>query len=289
MYDNLILLPDENITLTTDKNTVSSDDVADITATLNNVSGGSTKNKTIYFYKVDEIPEDTSGTPYVSMNGEIICDEYLPENNPVNPESSFGWFIYMIIGRGFDLMDEMINTFLNDCDIASANPKSLDRFYGASLNLPRPIIIENNTERLLTDKEYAAYLYLRNSQLLTRLDLMSAFGHCMGDDNFDDPYRGVTVTDEKSSQWQTVDHLNYTSPTDNPSSNISKNSNSDLNHIVKQGSEENVYTVPGKQAYVGELVTCVNIPANDWSPAFLDFLTDYISIKGNVLVREVIK
>ena len=229
-----------------------------------------------------------NGEPYISINGEVICDEYLDEGNPVNPESSFGWFIYMIIGGAFDKMDEMTNTFLNDCDVISANPKSLDRFYGASLGLPRPTIIENSTERLLTDKEYAVYLYLRNCQLLTRLDLLTVFSHCMGDDNSDDLYNGVSLTDEINNQWQTVDHLNYTSP-DTPSSNIGRNSLDDLNHIVKQGSTEEVYSIPGKSSYTGEFLTYVNIPSAGWSKAFLDFLTEFISIKGNVLIREVVR
>lgn len=287
-YDKLTISPVEELSLTGDKPIIQTGDHENLSATLTNIHGKGLLNKEVYFYIVDVPPEPTLEKPYISMNGELICDEYLPENNPMNPESSFGWLIYMLIGRGFDLMDEMTNNFLNDCDITSANPKSLDRFYGASLNLPRPKITENDTERLLTDKEYAAYLYLRNSRLMTRLDLMSAFGHCMGNDNFDDPYHGVTVTDEKLGQWQTVDHINYASPTNNPSSNISKNSNSDANHIVNQGSSEEVYTIPDERVYSGELVTFVNIPSNDWSPAFLSFLTDYISIKGNVLVREVV-
>ena len=222
------------------------------------------------------------------MNGEIICDEYLPEGNPINPESSFGWFIYLVIGRGYDLMDEMTTNFLNDCDIMSANPKSLDRFWGTSLNLPRPTLIENTVERLLTDKEYAVYLYVRNSRLITRLDLLSVFGHCMGDES-EDAYHGVTVTDEKSNRWHAVDHNHYSSPTDNPSSNISKNSDDDPNHIVAQGSDENVYTIPGEKSFIGDMVTFVNVPAANWSSAFLDFLTEFISIKGNVYVREVVR
>ena len=229
-----------------------------------------------------------NGEPYISMNGEIICDEYLPEGNPVNPESSFGWFIYMVIGGAFDKMDEMTNTFLNDCDVISANPKSLDRFYGASLGLPRPTITENTTERLLTDKEYAVYLYLRNCQLMTRLDLLTVFGHCMGDENSDDLYNGVSVTDEPNAQWHTVDHLNYSSP-DTPSSNISRDSSSDKNVIVNHDStEEGIYTIPGESSYTGEYITYVNVPAAGWSQAFLDFLINFISIKGNVLIREVI-
>lgn len=228
------------------------------------------------------------GEPYISMNGEIICEEYLEDGNPVNPESSFGWFIYMIIGRGFDVMDDMTNTFLNDCDIISANPKSLDRFYGASMNLPRPTILENGTSRLLSDKEYAVYLYLHNCQLITRLDLLSCFGHCMGNENLDDTYNGVTVTEEINNQWQSVDHLHYTSPDNDPSTNIGRASSSDENYIVDHDStDSNVYRVPGETSYTGEFITVVNIPRAGWSPAFLDFLTDFISIKGNVFVREV--
>ena len=229
-----------------------------------------------------------NGEPYISMNGEIICDEYLPEGNPVNPVSSFGWFIYLVIGGGFDKMDEMTNTFLNDCDIISANPNSLDKFYGASLGLPRPTITEDTVPRLLTDKEYAAYLYLRSSQLLTRRDLLSVFGHCMGDENSEDIYSGVTVTDEINAQWHTVDHIHYTSPSDDPSSNIGRNSDDDLNYITNHNVDaDDVYTIPGETNYTGEYVTFVNIPRAGWSQAFLDFLTDYISIKGNVIVREV--
>lgn len=230
-----------------------------------------------------------NGEAYISMNGEIICDEYLPDNNPVNPESSFGWFIYMIIGGAFDKMDEMTNTFLNDCDIISANPNSLDKFWGASLGLPRPKIIENSTERYLTDKEYAVYLYLRKSQLITRLDLLSVFGHCMGDENSDDIYSNVTVTDEPNEQFQAVDHLHYTSPSDDPTSNIARNNQDDENYIVNHASnDDDVYRIAGQKSYTGDIVTVVNVPANDWSPAFLDFLTEYISIKGNVQIREVI-
>ena len=229
-----------------------------------------------------------NGEPYVSMNGEVICDEYLPENNPVNPESSFGWFIYLIIGGGFDKMDEMTNTFLNDCDIMSTSSKRLDKFYGANFNLPRPTIIENSVERLLTDKEYATYLYLRNSQLLTRLDLLTVFGHCMGDESSEKEYNGITVTKEINAQWHTVDHLNYTSP-ETQESNIGVNSEDDPNKIVRQGSSEDVYTIPGMTNYTGEYVTVVNVPNQGWSPAFLAFLTEFISIKGNVLIREVVQ
>lgn len=228
-----------------------------------------------------------NGEEYISVNGEIICNEYLPENNPVNPESSFGWFIYLILGGGFDKMDDMNTAFLNDLDFMSATPKMLN-IYGANMNLPRPKIGEGTSIRLLTDDEYRVYLYLRNCQLLTRLDLLKAFSHCMGDDTLDQEYGGVTITKEINGRWHAVDHLNYTSPDDDPSSNIGRNSDSDMDYIVKQGSSDEVYTIPGFTTYTGEYITYVNVPNNGWSPSFLSFLTQFISIKGNVLIREVI-
>ena len=226
--------------------------------------------------------------PYISMNGELICDEYLPEGNPMNPESPFGLFLYLIIGGGFDEMDNMTSTFIKDCDVISANANSLDRFYGASLGMPRPVIVENNTERLLTDKEYRAYLYLRNCQLVTRLDLLSAFGHCMGDNNSDDEFKGVTITKEVNGVWSSVDHLNYIS-LDTDSSNIGANTPDDPNRIIAHDDGSDVYTIHGMNSYSGEFVIYVNIPMDGWSPVFLDFLTEFISLKGNVLIREVIR
>jgi hypothetical protein len=108
----------------------------------------------------------------------------------------------------------------------------------------------------------------------------------MGDNTSDADYGGVTVSKEKNAQWNTVDHLHYTSP-ETAESNIGKNSPDDLNHIVKQGSTEEVYTIPGMTSYTGKYVTVVNIPNAGWSQSFLAFLTEFISIKGNVLIREV--
>ena len=229
-----------------------------------------------------------NGEPYISMNGEIICDEYLPEKTIMNPPTSFGWFIYMIFGGTFDRMDEMTNQFLNDCDMISANPKSLDRFYGESLNLPRPTLIEHGEERYLTDEEYAVYMYLRNSQLITTEDLLSVFSHCMGDNILDDPYKGVSISSRVPNKvWYVVDHPHYTS-VETPKSNLHRNRESDLDKIVDHLTDDECYYIPGQTEYTGHYLTYVNVPAKGWSNDFLAFLTDYISIKGNVRVREVV-
>ena len=184
-------------------------------------------------------------------------------------------------------MDNMINQYLNDCDIISADPSRLDKYYGKSLNLPRPEIIEDGNSRYLTDKEYAVYLYLNTCQLLTELDLLTCVGHCMGDDTLDTNYGGVTITRELNHIWFAVDHLHYVSPSTD-GSNIGKYEVGDMDYIVNHDNTDDVYRVPGESSFTGTYVTYVNVPYGDWSGAFLLFLVDFISIKGNVLVREVI-
>lgn len=228
-----------------------------------------------------------NGESYTSVNGELIIDEYLPSGNPVNPMSSFGHFIYMVIGGGFDIMDEYVNEFLNDTDVMSCNSNKLDRVWGNYLNSPRPKIIEEGVERFLTDDEYRVYLYVIQSQLMTRLDLLNVFAHCLGDKTIDDdPYNGVEVVKEDSGKLFTVDHLNYFSiPTEE--SNIGSNDPDDPNRIINHENEEaDVNTIAGINSYSGDQVYVVKVPKNNWSAAFLDFLVEYISIKGNVLIRE---
>lgn len=219
---------------------------------------------------------------YKSMNGEIIAEEYLMSGNPLNPESSFGAFIYTLIGGGFDKMDEMTTKFLNDCNIMSCSSKGLDRYFGESLNLPRPTIVEDGESRLLTDEEYAVYLYVNNSQLITQLDLITVFDHCMGTNDND-----VYITREQE-RISTVDHLNYTSP-ETPQSNISKDiEDIGENYITNRLEDDETYTLPDfSEKFLGNDILVLNIPYNNWSPAFLEFLEDYISIAGNVKIHEV--
>ena len=110
----------------------------------------------------------------------------------------------------------------------------------------------------------------------------------MGNDELDDAYGGVTVTDEPNNQFMAVDHLHYNSPVTDES-DIGVNSDEDYNRFTNElVDDENVYRISGRTSYTGDMITYVNVPAKGWSPVFLDFLTDFISIKGNVLVREVV-
>ena len=110
----------------------------------------------------------------------------------------------------------------------------------------------------------------------------------MGDNNSDDEFNGVTITKEVNGVWSSVDHLNYIS-LDTDSSNIGANTPDDPNRIIAHDDGSDVYTIHGMNSYSGEFVIYVNIPMNGWSPVFLDFLTEFISLKGNVLIREVIR
>lgn len=57
-----------------------------------------------------------------SITGDEICDYYYDiENNFMNPESPFGYFIYKIIGGGFDYIDGLINQFKIDMDLLNSN------------------------------------------------------------------------------------------------------------------------------------------------------------------------
>lgn len=76
-----------------------------------------------------------------SFYGDLICNEYDEQNNFMNPESPTGYYVYCILGHGFDMMSEMCSQFMNDFDILTADTKGLDDFWGLSYNLPRPKII----------------------------------------------------------------------------------------------------------------------------------------------------
>ena len=79
-----------------------------------------------------------------SFYGDLICDEYDEQNNFINPESPTGYYIYCILGYGFDMMSDMCSQFMNDFDILTADTKGLDDFWGLSYNLPRPKIIHKH-------------------------------------------------------------------------------------------------------------------------------------------------
>ncbi|AMK16332.1 hypothetical protein [Methanobrevibacter olleyae] len=88
-----------------------------------------------------------------SFYGDMIVDEYDDKNNFMNPETSVGFFMYKVLGEGFDLMSEFCNQFLNDLNVLSCDSKKLDLYWGVSYNLPRPKIHHaNHVYSLFEDK-----------------------------------------------------------------------------------------------------------------------------------------
>lgn len=137
-----------------------------------------------------------------SFYGDWITDEYDLENNPLNPESPFGFYIYKLLGNGFDTMSSISSQFLDDSYVLSC----LDKFipmYGRYWGLERPMI----DDRYLTDKEYRVYLYLKKCRLLTMQDLEVCFNNCMTLEDYDVYVRVYT---DLADFLEVVDHPHYT-------------------------------------------------------------------------------
>ena len=154
---------------------------------------------------------------------------------------------------------------------------SLDNFWGKSYNLLRPSIsfVEDGEtySRYLTDEEYKIYLYLRNHQLLTRKDLLVAFGNSFGDVAFETETLGVA---------HTVTHKKYDNPSFSNDTLMSYDPE-DTDIVVRTSlAEEENNTVIDKKTDSSILV--VTIQGGDWDPVFLTFLEGYSSIKGNVKI-----
>lgn len=134
--------------------------------------------------------------------------------------------------------------------------------------------------RLMTDEEYRIYLYLRNCRLLTLEDLEINFNKCFGLDNYDVKFF------YEQAYLQTVDHLNYES-IETTSSNIAKNSEDDgLNFIINHDSDEETLKLQGGLSSYEQKYLVVSIPANNWDKNFLEYMEQYVSVKGNVKIRE---
>ena len=74
--------------------------------------------------------------------GDLIVSEYDDKGNFMTPPTPTGYYVYHILGDGFDLMSEMCTQFMNDYSILTASTKGLDNFWGVSYNMPRPLLYE---------------------------------------------------------------------------------------------------------------------------------------------------
>ena len=213
-----------------------------------------------------------------SYYGDLIVDEYDDKCNFIGTYTPMGFLAYHLLGDGFDLMSELCSKFMNDFSILTADTTSLDKFWGVSYNLPRPAL--PNSERLLTDEEYRVYLYLRNCRLMTREDLLINFTKCFGIDDYE------IVFSEEQNYLETTDHLTYDAE-DTISSNLHKRADdSTLHFITDFDSDETTETIESGLSKGSEVITIINIPFNNWDREYLEFLEQYISIKGNIKIKE---
>lgn len=134
--------------------------------------------------------------------------------------------------------------------------------------------------RLMTDEEYKIYLYLRNCRLITKEDLLINFNKCFGFDDY------PIVFSDETFYLEATDHLNY-EPADTVSSNLHKNSeDTSLHFVTDYSNDETTETIESGLSTEEELVTVINIPYNNWDKEFLEMLEQYISIKGNIKIKE---
>lgn len=216
-----------------------------------------------------------------SLNGDLIFDEYNDKNNFMGTITPTGFYVYHILGDGFDLMAEQCSQFMNDFSILSANTNGLDNFWGISYNMPRPTL--PTSQRLLTDEEYKVYLYLRNCQLITKEDIEINFSKCFcGEELADyDVYFSY-----ETHYLEAASHLNYIAE-DTISSNLHKRNDDLTRHYVTDFSnDEDTELIESGLSVVEEVVTIVNIPYNNWDSEFLEFMQQYISVKGNLKIKE---
>ena len=217
-----------------------------------------------------------------SFYGDLICDEYDEQNNFMNPPSSFGSLVYYLLGHGFDMMSDMCTQFMNDFSILDANANGLDKFWGVSYNIPRPKLhIGTENERYLTDDEYRIYLYLRNCRLMTREDIEINMNKCFSLDDY------TVYFSEETVYLNATDHLTY-SATETISSNLAKNdTDTTKDYLINQNSESDyVNLLEGNLSTSTEKVQFVNIPFQNWDSTFLAFMEQFISVKGNLRLKE---
>lgn len=140
-------------------------------------------------------------------------------------------------------------------------------------------------ERYLTDDEYKIYLYLRNCRLMTREDIEINMNKCFAVENENSQYPIFFSTE--TNYLSVANHLNYNSKT-TEESNLAKNDeDTSLNFITNFASDEDTLLIESGLSEVEEVIEVINVPSpNGYDPAFLELLENYISVKGNLKIKE---
>ena len=140
--------------------------------------------------------------------------------------------------------------------------------------------LNNENPTPLTDDEYKIYLYLRNCRLLTMEDIEINMNKCFSiDDN------NVYFSEEMYG-LEASDHLAYESE-ETISSNLHKNTEDDSAHFVTDfDDDEETMRILSGLITNEENVLVINIPSQGWDKNFLEFMEQYISLKGNLKIKE---
>ena len=215
-----------------------------------------------------------------SYYGDRFVDEYDDKNNFLGTETPLGYYVYHIIGDSLDLMNKYCTEFMNNMSILSTDTERLDKYWGRIYDMPRPTIARQGTTSPLTDDEYRIYLYLRNTQLITREDLEIAFNNCF---SIDDYMVRFTV---ETNYLSLVDHLNYDAM-ETSGSNIAKQSTDESkDYVTDYESDADTELIQSGLSKDETNMIVIQVPANNWEPNFLSLLEQYISVKGNIRIGE---
>lgn len=231
-----------------------------------------------------EIVENNSSTNKIRIDGQNLCTgETYRQFDFSLSQNETGKFKFV-----YDSTNNTIAKYKNEEYVATYNHQFcgtmgfLFRLEDGNSIKYRDLRIYRgeDKERPLNDDEYKVYLYLRNCRLITKEDLLINFNKCFGFDDY------PIVFSDETFYLEATDHLNY-EPTDTVSSNIHKNSEDTTLHFVTDYSnDETTETIESGLTTEEELVTVINIPYNNWDNEFLEMLEQYISIKGNIKIKE---
>ena len=120
---------------------------------------------------------------------------------------------------------------------------------------------------------------------MTREDIEINMNKCFAVENENSQYHIFFSTE--TNYLSTVNHLNYNSKT-TEESNLAKNDeDTSLNFITNFASDEDTLLIESGLSEVEEVIEVINVPSpNGYDPAFLELLENYISVIGNLKIKE---
>ena len=266
-----------------------------------NLSNSSTTTSVYYFANPEH---STSQSPPITIGDFVIECDVISTNFGRGSQIAFllqgltNNFNLSSYTAPYHLKMEKVGTtvkqYINDTLIRTTTISDRTNYYmgfqlykTCSIKFKNYRIYDTSTpsKRPLTDDEYKIYLYLRNCRLMTREDIEINMNKCFAVEKENSQYYIFFSTE--TNYLSTVNHLNYNSKT-TEESNLAKNDeDTSLNFITNFASDEDTLLIESGLSEVEEVIEVINVPSpNGYDPAFLELLENYISVKGNLKIKE---